>query len=171
MVRQFLLAHWPTLTPTQFLNDLFGSKALLKVAAPRAGIEVDEALALFVARTSEADLEDRRWSTADVPLLDESFSLLIGSVGEDSEDVRVAERDAASEFDRARRQDDGVDLAEFVHDEELDGFAVVDQSQLGLSSSDYEEAEQDRTRHLAPQVQPHPKFQQRLDQQSEVDHG
>lgn len=64
---------WPLLTPAQLLRDLYGSRALLRSAAD--GVLADaETEQLFRPRgDSEADYE---WSDADVPVLDEAYSVL-----------------------------------------------------------------------------------------------
>ena len=64
---------WPLLTPAQLLHDLFGSKALLKLASSGILPEADY-LALYRARSES--VEDVRWSTADAALLDEARFLL-----------------------------------------------------------------------------------------------
>ncbi len=60
---------WPVLTPAQLLHDLFGSRALLKLAAQQLCGE-DEIEALF--RERSPSLDDVRWTRADVALLDEA---------------------------------------------------------------------------------------------------
>ena len=64
---------WPLLTPAQLLRDLYGSRALLRSAAE--GVMADaETEQLYRPRgDSEADYE---WSDADVPVLDEAYSVL-----------------------------------------------------------------------------------------------
>lgn len=60
---------WPILTPAQFLHDLYGSKALLKLAGSgvfRSG----EWELLHRGRSSSVD--DVRWTNADIALLDEA---------------------------------------------------------------------------------------------------
>ena len=64
---------WPVLTPTQLLHDLFGSKALLRLASTPV-LHEDEYLALY--RDRAANLQEARWSNADVALLDEARDLL-----------------------------------------------------------------------------------------------
>ena len=64
---------WPLLTPAQLLRDLYGSRALLRSAAEGV-LGDDEWESLYRARgDSEADYE---WTDADVPLLDEAYSVL-----------------------------------------------------------------------------------------------
>ena len=72
-VRQALERMWPVLTPAQLLHDLFGSKALLKLAGAKHLSEA-EYLSLFRAR--QADVADVRWTEHDVALLDEARSYL-----------------------------------------------------------------------------------------------
>jgi len=72
-MRQILDAMWPVLTPAQLLHDLFGSKALLRLAA-RAVMSESDALALFRPRSEHVD--DVRWTPADVALLDDAFDVL-----------------------------------------------------------------------------------------------
>jgi len=64
---------WPVLTPTQLLHDLYGSKALLRLAATPI-LHEDEYLALFRERANS--VEEARWSNADVALLDEARDIL-----------------------------------------------------------------------------------------------
>ena len=64
---------WPLLTPAQLLRDLYGSRALLRSAAEGV-LRDDEWESLYRPRgDSEADYE---WADADVPLLDEAYSVL-----------------------------------------------------------------------------------------------
>ena len=71
--RRLLDSMWPVLTPAQLLHDLYGSKALLKLAA-RGVMDESEALALFRSRSETID--DVRWTTSDVALLDDAFDVL-----------------------------------------------------------------------------------------------
>jgi len=64
---------WPVLTPAELLHDLFGSKALLRMAA-RDVMSESDALELFRPR-SEA-VGDVRWTPADVALLDDALDVL-----------------------------------------------------------------------------------------------
>ncbi len=82
---------WPVLTPAQLLHDLFGSKALLKLAA-RDVMDESEALALFRSRSETVD--DVRWTTSDVALLDDAFDVLGPKPGrggklEESDEIRT----------------------------------------------------------------------------------
>lgn len=71
--RSILDAMWPVLTPAQLLHDLFGSKALLKLAA-RDVMSEGEALALFRSRSESVD--DVLWTASDVALLDDALDVL-----------------------------------------------------------------------------------------------
>jgi DNA helicase IV len=64
---------WPLLTPAQLLHDLFGSKALLKLAAQ--GV-IPEAEYLLLHRERSESVADVRWTNADAALLDEARYLL-----------------------------------------------------------------------------------------------
>ena len=73
VVRQALERMWPVLTPAELLHDLFGSPALLKLAASRWLTEEETA---SLHRRRADDLDAVRWSDADVALLDEARELL-----------------------------------------------------------------------------------------------
>ncbi|MEM7092858.1 MAG: hypothetical protein AAF567_07640 [Actinomycetota bacterium] len=114
-LRVFLLRHWPTLTPEQALNDLLGSPALLRLACVESGLRRAEVARLGRERTPEAELADVRWSPADIPLLDELWSLVGGLPTSMTEEDRQRVRDARDEFEIAAMQDalesgDDVDL-------------------------------------------------------------
>ena len=64
---------WPVLTPADLLHDLFGSKALLKLAGAKHLTE-DEYLSLYRPRVD--DVDSIRWSDSDIALLDEARSYL-----------------------------------------------------------------------------------------------
>lgn len=64
---------WPVLTPAQLLHDLYGSKALLKLAGTGNISEVDY---LLLYRERSETVDDVRWTTADVALLDEARFVL-----------------------------------------------------------------------------------------------
>jgi DNA helicase IV len=64
---------WPLLTPAQLLHDLFGSKALLKLAASKH-LQESEYLSLY--RQRRDDVKAVRWTEHDVALLDEARSYL-----------------------------------------------------------------------------------------------
>jgi DNA helicase IV len=68
-VRAALERMWPVLTPAELLHDLFGSLALLRLAA-EPFLTPDEYRALH--RPRSADVHDVRWTDADVALLDEA---------------------------------------------------------------------------------------------------
>ncbi|MEL6890738.1 MAG: AAA family ATPase [Actinomycetota bacterium] len=90
-LREILDTMWPVLTPAQLLHDLFGSKALLRLAARGVMSETD-ALALFRPRSESVD--DVRWTAADVALLDDAFDVLGPKPGrggklEESDEIRT----------------------------------------------------------------------------------
>lgn len=64
---------WPVLSPAHLLHDLFGSKALLKLAG-QGIIPESEYLALYRERSES--IQQVRWSSADAALLDEARFLL-----------------------------------------------------------------------------------------------
>ena len=72
-VRAALERMWPVLTPADLLHDLFGSRALLRLAARNVlgDAEID---ALF--RPRSADVADVRWTASDVALLDDAREVL-----------------------------------------------------------------------------------------------
>ena len=72
-VREALERMWPVLTPAQLLHDLFGSRALIDLAAGRR-LDDDERAAL--ARPRSDDVDKVVWTHDDVPLLDEARALL-----------------------------------------------------------------------------------------------
>lgn len=91
-MREALERMWPVLTPAQLLHDLYGSKALLKLAAARH-LPENEYLALYRPRVAE--VADMRWTEHDVALLDEARSYLgaRGSKGsakpDDADEIRT----------------------------------------------------------------------------------
>ena len=90
-IRETLDRMWPLLTPAQLLHDLFGSKALLKLAA-RGVLDESEALALFRPRSEFVD--DVRWTPADVALLDDARDVLGPKPGrngkiDDADEIRT----------------------------------------------------------------------------------
>lgn len=134
-IRMFLLRHWPTLTPEQALNDLFGSPALLRLAAIGSGLSTDEIALLSRDRATEAALPDVQWSEGDIPLLDELQDLL-GTVGENRDSQRIRERDEENEFMLAEQRDAlGLDddADEDQEDKHLEG--ANDAEPNGKSSS------------------------------------
>ena len=72
-MRAALERMWPVLTPAQLLHDLYGSRALLKLAGARH-LTDDEYLSLYRPRAD--DVADVRWTEHDVALLDEARSYL-----------------------------------------------------------------------------------------------
>jgi hypothetical protein len=112
-VTEFLLAHWPPLTPEQALNDLFGSVALLRSAARGTGLERRELELLARSRTPFTRVDRIRWSSADIPLLDELLALLGISLGDSDDDDRIGERDEADEFELAEEADESTDDGSF----------------------------------------------------------
>jgi len=72
-VRVALERMWPVLTPAELLHDLFGSKALLKLAAADA---LGEEAWSRLFRPRSDDVATVRWSDADLPLLDEARAVL-----------------------------------------------------------------------------------------------
>ncbi len=115
-VTEFLLGHWPPLTPEQALNDLFGSPGLLRSAAKGTGLTDGELEALSRPRASFAEVDRVRWSNADVALLDELLSLVGISLGDRDDDRRIQERDEADEFELAA----SADLSGLDTDDEVD---------------------------------------------------
>ncbi len=73
VVRAALERIWPVMTPAQLLHDLFGSPALLRLAG-RDILGDDELEALH--RPREDDVDDVRWTPADVALLDDARDAL-----------------------------------------------------------------------------------------------
>ena len=71
--RTALERMWPVLTPAELLNDLYGSKALLRLAGEKH-LSEDEYLSLYRPRVSNID--DARFSDNDVAILDEAFEVL-----------------------------------------------------------------------------------------------
>jgi DNA helicase IV len=72
-VREALERMWPVLTPPELLHDLFGSRALIDLAAGKL-LDADERAALH--RPRSADVGDVVWTNDDAPLLDEAWALL-----------------------------------------------------------------------------------------------
>ena len=95
-VRAALERLWPVLTPAQLLHDLFGSRALLRLAGSRwlSDAELD---ALYRRRAD--DVDDVRWSDHDAGLLDEAREVLgpkarsgkprAGEASEHAEEIRT----------------------------------------------------------------------------------
>ena len=78
VVREALERMWPVLTPADLLHDLFGSKALLRLAASKWLTE-DEWMALHRSRGGNG--QGVVWSEADVALLDEARAGLLPCPG------------------------------------------------------------------------------------------
>jgi DNA helicase IV len=72
-VRAALDRMWPVLTPAQLLHDLFGSMALLRLAA---GSLFDEHEYKALYRPREDSVDDVRWTPADAALLDDAREVL-----------------------------------------------------------------------------------------------
>ncbi|MDP1819371.1 MAG: AAA family ATPase [Acidimicrobiales bacterium] len=72
-LREALDRMWPVLTPAQLLHDLFGSRALIDLAASSHLAEAERA-ALYRKRAGH--LDEVTWTVDDVPLLDEARALL-----------------------------------------------------------------------------------------------
>ncbi len=72
-VRAAFERMWPILSPAQLLHDLYGSKALLKLAGAK---HLTEAEYLSLYRERQADVADVRWTEHDVAVLDEARSYL-----------------------------------------------------------------------------------------------
>jgi DNA helicase IV len=72
-IRAALERMWPSLSPAELLHDLFGSKALLKLAAGKH-LQESEYLSLYRPRVD--DVTKIRWTDNDVALLDEARSYL-----------------------------------------------------------------------------------------------
>ena len=72
-VREALDRMWPVLTPAELLHDLFGSNALLRLAAG-ATLEDREFKALYRPRSES--VESVPWTTADIALLDDAREVL-----------------------------------------------------------------------------------------------
>lgn len=86
-VREALERMWPVLSPADLLRDLFGSPALVRLAA--AGrLSEDERTALFRER---GEAGEAGWTGSDVPLLDEARSRLgpRNRAAEDEDAVRT----------------------------------------------------------------------------------
>jgi DNA helicase IV len=90
-VREALERIWPVLTPAELLHDLFGSRALLRLAAQGVLAEHEyEAL----HRPRSEHLDDVRWTPADVALLDDAREILGPKLGkngklDESDEIRT----------------------------------------------------------------------------------
>jgi DNA helicase IV len=87
-VRSALERMWPVLTPAELLHDLFGSPALLRMAAS-AEFSPAEVEALY--RPRAADIRDARWTAADVALLDDAREVLGPRLGRGGKIAEVDE--------------------------------------------------------------------------------
>ena len=76
-VREALERMWPVLTPGQLLQDLLGSRALLRSALTGA-VEADEVERLvdLLHRPRSASPAEVPWTDADIPLLDDAREVL-----------------------------------------------------------------------------------------------
>jgi DNA helicase IV len=72
-VRAALERMWPVLTPAQLLHDLFGSRALLRLAA-RNLFDDSEVAALYRPRSEH--VADVVWTASDIALLDDAREVL-----------------------------------------------------------------------------------------------
>lgn len=72
-VREALERMWPVLGPNDLLHDLFGSAALIGLAAGRT-LTAEEQTSLLRKRSGSID--EVTWTVDDVPLLDEARALL-----------------------------------------------------------------------------------------------
>ena len=68
-VRASIDRMWPWLTPTVLLRDLYGASALIKAAARDQLTEAEQKALL---RPRGVSMEDVRWTSADIALLDEA---------------------------------------------------------------------------------------------------
>lgn len=73
VVVQAMESMWPVLTPAQLLHDLFGSKALLHLAAKKV---LSSAQIELLYRPRSPHVNDVVFTHDDVPLLDEALALL-----------------------------------------------------------------------------------------------
>ena len=83
-VREALEWMWPVLTPAHLVNDLYGSRALLRSAA--AG-RLDGAEIELLHRPRAAHASEVTWSFQDVPVLDEARARLGYRPGHRTEDA------------------------------------------------------------------------------------
>ena len=82
-VREALEWMWPVLTPAQLLNDLLGSRALIRSADP--SLTTEQVDALYRERVTQPD--DFLWTASDAPLLDEARAVLGARPGRRDEDT------------------------------------------------------------------------------------
>ncbi|MEM9133728.1 MAG: ATP-binding domain-containing protein [Actinomycetota bacterium] len=74
-VRAALTWMWPRLSPAQLLHDLYGSKALVRSAAPSKLTDA-ERTSLYRPWAEGADAAKVIWTVDDVPVLDEAREIL-----------------------------------------------------------------------------------------------
>jgi DNA helicase IV len=98
---------WPELFAEELLNDLFGTPALVRSAAP--GLTEEERAALTRPRSPELRAVD--WSIEDVPLLDEAAQVLGDPVGRGGKRGRGRARQRAQEVRFAQEVLRSLDLA------------------------------------------------------------
>ncbi len=84
-IRAVLEWMWPQLTPDELLHDLFGSRALIRLAA---GGTLRAAEQASLERPRGEPFGRRTWTDADVPLLDEARALLGPRPGRGDEEPR-----------------------------------------------------------------------------------
>ncbi len=90
-IREALERMWPVLSPAQLLHDLYGSKALLKLAGQKF---LTEAEYLSLYRPRAAEVAQVRWTDNDAAVLDEARHYLgprpqRRGVPNDEEDIRT----------------------------------------------------------------------------------
>ncbi len=90
-VREMFERIWPVLTPAQLLHDLFGSRALLRLAGHKY-LKENEFLSLYRPRAESVD--DVRWTEHDIALLDEARNFLgprpmKGQKADDGDEIRT----------------------------------------------------------------------------------
>ncbi|MEQ3549283.1 ATP-binding domain-containing protein [Pseudonocardia nematodicida] len=125
VIQQQLEEFWPTLSPEQLLTDLFADRRRLNSVARR--IPAGER-ALLERDAPAADTPyDRRWTAADVALLDEAAELL----GDDGAAQAAAEAAALrEEVEYAQGVLDVLDLEEDLDPELLRATDIIDADRL-----------------------------------------
>ena len=98
-IRAALERMWPVLTPAQLLHDLFGSRALLRLAA-RNLFDDNEVAALYRPRSE--DVAEVVWTASDIALLDDAREVL-GPVPTQGRAHRRGRRDPDLRPHRRRR--------------------------------------------------------------------
>ena len=123
--KQIVQRIWPRLTGQDLLHDLFGSPALLRVAA--RGVLTDEEMSLLL-RPRSRSVEEVSWTAADAALIDEARVVL---------GPRKRPRPAAA---RTPEVLDGVDLDSYSG--EIRAAALREAQRLGTTRvSELDEAE------------------------------